>query len=237
MRASQHRPPYAIIITAMIFLEKRRVYMSEIYNEYPCKKNNVSFQKMIMMYIAVSLFLFFEMALQVSPSVMSFQLMKDLSIGSFGLGLMSGCYFYTYTAMQIPSGILLDRFNPRIIITIAILVCSCGALVFSFAPNIFVASAARMLMGIGSAFAFVSVLVVTADLFQSKYFATLTGVTQALAALGAMSGQLPISHLVNFLGWRSTLLSFSITGLILAVIIFIFLRYQKPNKVPSSGYQ
>jgi MFS family permease len=143
------------------------------------------------------------------------------------LGIMSGVYFYTYTAMQIPSGILLDKFSPRYVITGAILICTIGAALFAFSNSLLMGCLARLFMGIGSAFAFVSVLVVTADLFESKYFATLTGITQALAALGAMSGQLPVSLLVDQIGWRHTILLLTVIGGALIIITWITLRYHR----------
>lgn len=185
--------------------------------------------KMLFIYFIVSFFLIFEMAIQVSPSVMSNQLMHDLNLGAFGLGLMSGIYFYTYAGMQIPSGILFDRFNPRIIITLSIIVCSIGALLFSFANNIYIGSLARLLMGTGSAFAFVSVLVVTADLFKSKYFAMMTGITQMLGGFGAMLGQLPISRLVEIVGWRTTMGLFALVGVLLAIIVWTTIKYEKSH--------
>lgn len=188
---------------------------------------NLSNWQAISMYAIASFFLFFEMAVQVSPSVMSYELMHDFNIGSFGLGIMSGIYFYTYTAMQIPSGVLFDKYNPRLVITLSVLTCALGTLLFAFANNIYVGCLARLLMGCGSAFAFVSVLVVTADLFKSKYFAAMTGVTQMLAAFGAMSGQMPISALVLNIGWRNTLLILALIGLILSIIVWKFLNYQR----------
>jgi len=187
----------------------------------------ISKLRAIFLYSIVAFFLFFEMAIQVSPSVMAPQLMHDLNIGTFGLGIMSGIYFYSYTAMQIPSGLLFDRYSPRIIITLSILVCAAGTLLFATAQNMYVGSLARLLMGSGSAFAFVSVLVVTADLFKSTYFATITGITQMLAALGAMSGQMPISALVSVMGWRHTLLVLSLVGFLLAITVWTLLKYKK----------
>jgi MFS family permease len=187
----------------------------------------VPFYKSITIYFIVSLFLFFEMAVQVSPSVMSSQLMHDLDISAFGLGIMSGIYFYTYTAMQIPSGFLLDRFSPRLIITLSILTCSIGSMLFATADNIYLGSLARLLMGSGSAFAFVSVLVVTADLFPAKYFAALVGVTQMLAALGAMAGQMPVGVLLDKVGWRDTMLILSLIGLVLALVVWCLVNYTK----------
>ncbi len=194
-------------------------------------KASVSNSKAIFLYCIVSFFLFFEMAIQVSPSVMSMQLMHDLKIGTFGLGIMSGVYFYTYTAMQIPSGLLFDQYNPRIIITLSILTCILGTLLFAVSGNIYTGSLARLLMGSGSAFAFVSVLVVTADLFKSKYFAVITGITQMLAALGAMTGQLPISLLVTSIGWRNTLLILFVIGCVLAIAVWKLLDYGKNDVI------
>jgi MFS family permease len=190
----------------------------------------ISLWKPIVLYLTVSLFLFFEMAVQVSPAVMSASLMHDLNINTFSLGLMSGFYFYSYTLMQIPSGLLLDKYNPRIIITISLVICALGTFLFAMAGNFYIASIARILMGLGSAFAFVSVLVVTADLFESKYFATITGFTQMLAALGAIAGELPAAVLESSIGWRNTMLVFSAIGISLALMVFKFLKYKRYAK-------
>lgn len=187
-------------------------------------------KKAIVMYIIVSIFLFFEMAVQVSPSVMASSLMRDLHIGTFALGLMSGFYFYTYTGMQIPSGILFDRFKPKNLIIISLTVCSLGAITFGLINNYYFGCLARLLMGFGSAFAFISVLVVASDLFPKKYFALLTGITQMLAAVGAMSGQLPISFVVHAIGWHLTMILLGIFGLLLAAAVWMLLNYQKSIK-------
>ncbi len=184
-------------------------------------------KKAVWMYCIASLFLIFEMAVQVSPSVMTTQLMQDLQMGVLGLGFMSGCYFYSYTAMQVPSGLLFDRFHPRLVMVAAISLCALGCIILGLSTSMWMACFSRILMGFGSAFAFVSVLVVTADLFSSKHFATLTGVTQMLASFGAMSGQLPVHVLVNYLGWRHTLFCFAFIGFLIALLVYCFLRYEK----------
>lgn len=188
----------------------------------PISKTNA-----ILIYILVSLFLCFEMAVQVSPGVMTTELMRDFNITAFGLGIISGCYFYTYTALQIPAGMFFDRFNVRMVVVIPLLVCALGTFVFGQADNLIVASLARALMGLGSAFAFIAVLVVAADLFPNKYFALLAGITQMLAAFGAMGGELPLSKLVAIVHWRNTMNILSVVGIILALLIWFFVRYEK----------
>ena len=190
-------------------------------------KPSINLGRAIVSYLIVATFLFFEMGVQVSPSIMTGQLKQAMGIGSFGLGLMSGFYFYTYTAMQIPSGMLFDRFNPRHVITLSLFICSLGCLAFGLSTNLYWGSLARMLMGFGSAFAFIAVLVVTADLFASRYFALITGVTQMLGALGAISGQMPLSYAVAHLGWRHTMFLLTIIGAILAMLVWFLLNYKK----------
>lgn len=193
------------------------------------KNNSITTKKAVLIYITVSLFLVFEMAVQVSPSVMALSLMHDLAIGTFALGVMSSVYFYTYTAMQIPSGLLFDRYKPKFIIACSILVCSLGTLLFGMANSFYLACFARLLMGLGSAFAFVSVLVVASDLFATKYFALIAGVTQMLAALGAMFGQLPIHFLVISLGWHLTMILLAAFGVLLFILIAYTLNYKQAS--------
>lgn len=175
-------------------------------------------------FILASLFLFFEMALQVSPSIMTNQLMSEFQINASVLGMMASTYFYSYTAMQIPSGLLYDRFGTRLLITLATLVCSLGALFFGYSHSVALLSAGRFLLGIGSAFAFVGVLAVAARWFSASLFALFVGITQFLAAIGAMSGALPLAFAVDHYGWRSTMISLGYFGIALAVICAIVIR-------------
>ena len=178
----------------------------------------------IVMYLLTALFLFYEMAIQVSPSIMTHQLMRAFSIDSAGLGVMAAFYFYSYTLMQIPAGILYDRFGPRTLLTFASVICALGALFFGLTDTAFWAAFGRFLMGIGSAFAFIGVLVVAARWFDGYYFAFLVGMAQLLAALGAIAGEVPLARTVESIGWRDTMFWLVGIGLALSVLCFIVLR-------------
>ncbi len=172
----------------------------------------------------VALFLFYEMGVQVSPSVMTHQLMQAMNMGAVGLGLMSGVYFYTYTAMQIPAGLLLDRFGVRYVVLAALLVCALGSALFGFSASLVWGCLARLLMGFGSAFAFVSVLSVAERWFPAKHFALLAGIAQLFAALGAIGGELPMAFSVDHFGWRETMFALAFISIILMVLIAIFVK-------------
>ncbi len=182
----------------------------------------------IFLFILVALFLFFEMALQVSPGIMTNHLMNSLKIDIFWLGVTSGAYFITYTFMQIPAGLFYDRFSARNVILLPLLICVVGGFLFGLAPNFYLATCARIFMGFGSAFAFIGVLVVASHVFSKHYFTLITGITQMLAALGAMCGALPLLPLIKHFGWRTTMVIISSFGLVLFVIMLLFLKL--PNK-------
>lgn len=190
----------------------------------------------IFIFALMAIFLCFEMTLQVSPGVMTSELSSSLGLNSFLLGLMSGVYFVTYSAMQIPSGLMYDRLNIVKVVCTAILICSIGAGLFGSAHTFVEAALARLFMGMGSAFAFLSVLTTAARYFPPVYFAMLAGIAQLLAAIGAIGGAVPIAWLNEHFGWRASFVGFMLFGLMLiAVILFAFRNMDTRCKVPPQN--
>ncbi len=177
----------------------------------------------VIVYILAALFLLYEMALQVSPSVMTSELMRDLNVDAGGLGLMAGFYFYSYTLMQITAGMLYDRFSCRWMMAFGISVCVLGALFFGMSQTAMLAAAGRFAMGIGSAFAFIGVLVVAGRWFPLYCFAFLVGVAQFLAALGA-GGEVLLATTVAKFGWRETIEVMVLMGAVLGMFIVLVVR-------------
>jgi MFS family permease len=177
-----------------------------------------------LIYGLVALFLFYEMALQVSPSIITIQLMHDLNIEAASLGMISGIYFYSYMLMQIPSGLLFDRQRARVLIPLAILLCVLGTFFFTTSHTSVQAAFGRFLMGIGSSCAFISVLVVSSRWFPSTYFALLVGVAQFLAAAGALGGEAPLALVIHHLGWREVFYWLIGAGALLAIVIWYALK-------------
>jgi len=184
----------------------------------------------IFIYALVSLFLLFEMALQVSPSVMTRPLMEEFHIGAATLGIMASFYFFSYTLMQIPVGLLYDRCSARWLITGAALICTIGAFFFAFTHHVAWAAFGRFLMGIGSSFAFVGVLIVAARWFPPRYFAFLVGVAQLLGALGALCGELPVAAMLDHMIWRVVMVIFGAVGALLTILCFMIVRDNPYNK-------
>ncbi|ASQ45687.1 MFS transporter [Legionella clemsonensis] len=175
------------------------------------------------------LFYFYECLLQVSPSVMSNELMRDFAVTSQTLGILSGIYFYSYAAMQLPGGVLMDYFGPQRLLTIATAICAISTIAFGLTNNFFMACIARLMIGFGSAFAAVGAMKLAANWFPAQRFALLTGMMVTIGMLGAIGGETPLALLVDNYGWRESMIIMGSVGLILAVLILIIVK-DSPDK-------
>ena len=166
------------------------------------------------------LFYFYECLLQVSPSVMSSELMRDFSVTSHTLGILSGIYFYSYAAMQLPGGVMMDYFGPQRLLTIATTICAVSTISFGMTDNFFMACIARLMIGFGSAFAAVGAMKLAASWFPAERFALLTGMMVTIGMLGAIGGEAPLALLIDHCGWRQSMVIMGSIGLVLAVLIY-----------------
>lgn len=190
-----------------------------------------------LVWILVAGFFFYKYVIQVSPSVMSNELMSAYHLTGAGLGNLAACFFYGYLIMQIPVGIILDRWSPRIITGTAVLVCALSTLLFAYAPSIGLAQLSRFIMGLTAAFAAVSCFKLTAIWFPPKRFALVAGLSMTAAMLGAVGGEAPLSFLVTHLGWREALNSVALIGFSLAFLIWLIVRDKKTTlcERPTQG--
>ena len=166
------------------------------------------------------LFYFYECLLQVSPSVMSSELMRDFSVTSQTLGILSGIYFYSYAAMQLPGGVMMDYFGPRRLLTIATTICAVSTIAFGLTDSFFMACVARLMIGFGSAFACVGAMKLAASWFPAERFALLTGIMVTIGMLGAIGGEAPLALLVDDYGWRHSMIIMGCVGIVLAILIY-----------------
>lgn len=173
-------------------------------------------------------FMFYKYILQVSPSVMTTDLMRTFQITGTGLGNLAACYFYTFLLMQIPVGILLDRYSPRYLTSFAIALCAVGAIGFAKAPSLGVAELSRALIGFGAAFATVSYMKVATLWFPPERFSIVAGLLATAAMTGAMGGEAPLAWMVTKVGWQQTLFVCAVIGFIFAILFVIIVKDQSP---------
>ncbi len=171
-----------------------------------------------------ALFYCYEFILRIIPGILQDELriaFGNLSATAFGQ--IAALYYFAYSPMQLPVGILMDRYGPRYLLTLACLCCTLGSLMFS-SHSIFIASAGRLLVGFGSSFAFVGVLSAAVNWLPQRYFSLVAGLMTTLGMLGLVYGEIQITHLAHSLGLHTVLLLSVVLGLVLTLVIYAIVR-------------
>ncbi len=161
---------------------------------------------------------------RVAPAVMTTELMREFQISAAALGNLSGYYFYSYVAMQIPTGILADTWGPRRLLSAGALVAAGGTLLFALAPNLALASIGRLLIGGSVAVAFVGMLKLSNGWFPQRYYAMVSGVALFCGIIGAVFAGTPLRLLMNAYGWRPAIAATALVTFGICVAIWIFVR-------------
>lgn len=197
-------------------------------------------RKAYMIFFLAASFYLYEFVLQVAPSVMASPMMRTFHVTAEGFGIISAFYFYAYAPMQMPAGILFDRYGPRKLMTCALLLCSVGSFFFASTESVVTAALGRLLIGIGSAFSFIGVLVLLSRWFPARYFAILAGIAQAMSSAGAMFGEMPLAALVESVGWRAASFILAAIGIVLALLLWLFIRdfpHQSIQSLPNQRFR
>lgn len=171
-----------------------------------------------------SFFYIYDYFLAVSPSIMTDDLSTTFSLNAGELGSWMAIFFLASTFFQIPAGVLLDKFGARKLLSLSVLISGLGALLFGVAQYPWELGVARLLMGIGSPFAFLGALFLASRWFAHRYFALIAGLVQLGAALGSIVGGGPLASLVNALGWRHAMLCIGFFTLVLSILFWLILR-------------
>jgi len=161
---------------------------------------------------------------RVAPAVITRELMSEFALGAAALGNLAAFYYYSYVAMQVPAGVLADRWGPRRVLTAGAAIAAVGTLLFALASNYAVAGLGRLLIGGSVGVAFVAMLKLAGHWFAPARFAMLSGLALACGMIGAVSAGVPLRLLVDAFGWRGVLcVSGVITGL-LAIVLWLAVR-------------
>lgn len=180
-----------------------------------------------------SSFYVYEYIIRVMPSAMAHELVSYFDLTAAGFGLLSSFYFWGYALMQIPAGLLFDRFSPRW--TLAVMMGVCALATFAFAATHFfgLALTARLFMGITAASAYVGALVVGSHWFEARYYAAFAGIVQIFGCVGAIIGQTPVAWVVSKAGWQVTSFGVAVLGVLLAVGVALVVRDYPPGQALS----
>nr|WP_320146777.1 MFS transporter [uncultured Anaeromusa sp.] len=167
--------------------------------------------------------------------VVADSLMRDFSIAQASeLGILSSIYFYTYAAMQIPSGILADRYGPRLVISTSIVVAAFGAAIIGWSESLNSLYIGRFLASLGVSVVYVNVVKLQAEWFRMREFATMLGLLTLVGNGGSLLSATPLAVLVESAGWRSAFFLVAVYSLLMASLCWVVIRnHPKEEGLPS----
>ena len=152
-------------------------------------------------------------------------------VGEVGgsIGFLSSVYFWTYTAMQIPSGLLADHLGPRKTTFIFLVVAAAGSFITFFGNEFWIIVLGKILIAAGMAVIYIPLMKVVSVWFGKADFPQLTGIVIAVGNVGAIAASAPLEMMADALGWREVFLLLGIVTLILALVCLVFVA-DHPHK-------
>ena len=172
-----------------------------------------------------AVFYCYEFILRIIPGVLQTELSTALGhISATTFGQISALYYFAYSPMQMPVGMLMDRFGPRRLLTFACLCCTLGSWMFTLTSSMFLVGSGRFLVGFGSSFAFVGVLSLALHWLPRRYFSLVAGLMTTLGMLGLVYGEVKITEWSQSMGWEQVLFLIALVGAGLSVLMFMVVR-------------
>jgi len=153
-----------------------------------------------------------------APAAISSDLQLAFQTSGAALGGLAATYFYVYTLMQIPTGILADTLGPRRVVAIGGVIAGIGSILFGLADTLAMASVGRLLVGLGVSVSFICMLKLNAVWFHDRHFATATGATILLGNMGSVLAAAPLAWALGFVSWRTVFVAVGLASLLLAAL-------------------
>lgn len=187
--------------------------------------------------ILASLYLlnFFNLFLRTSFGVMAPELERELDFSPAVLSVVASSLFIAYALMQIPTGMLLDRYGPRRVLSVMLLFTAAGTALFAAGSTPEALTVARILMGIGCAGGFTGAFYILAMWLPPDRVVTQTGALNSFAAIGNLCATAPLAALIALIGWRESHWLFTAAIVLLTVALAVFVRDTPPDHPPRQA--
>ncbi|WP_164516370.1 MFS transporter [Minwuia thermotolerans] len=170
------------------------------------------------------------------PSLIGDRIREELVLDAGVLGLVGAAYFLAFGLAQLPVGMALDRYGPRRVQTVLLLIAGAGAVIFGLGTNPETLIVGRALIGLGCAAGLMGSFKAITLWFPQNRWPLVNGCLLGMGGLGALMATTPVEHLLTFISWHD--LFFWIAGASAASSLLIFTVVpEKPgsaNPIPAS---
>lgn len=178
---------------------------------------------------------FTNLFLRASLGVMAPDLARELDLNPAALSAVASAFFFSYAVMQIPTGILFDRFGARLTLSTMLAFTAVGTALFAWGTSGSMLVLARTLMGIGLAGAFTGGFVVMAQWLPADRLVSQIGALNSFATLGSIAATTPFAIIVGLIGWRTSYWISVAFVVALLIVMATFLRDAPEGAAASEG--
>ena len=158
------------------------------------------------------------------PAVVAVDMMRDLNAGGGLIGMLSGAFFYSYAAMQLPAGLLADSWGARRTTATLYLLAALGAAVIGLAPDAAWATGGRILVGLGMSMIWVCTLKTLAEWYPPERFSAMTGMLVSMGGVGSLLASAPLAQAVLIAGWRQAFAGLAGLTILVAALLWLIVR-------------
>lgn len=154
-------------------------------------------------------------------AVIAPQLIEEFGLDAADLGLLTAAYFFSFGVVQLPLGVVLDRYGPRVVLAVLLAVAGAGAVVFGVGESMFALVVGRSLIGLGVSATMMGSFKAITLWFPQNRWPVINGFFLAMGGAGAMSATTPIEALLAYTDWRGIFLAMAAVTAGIAALIFL----------------
>ncbi|SVE28244.1 uncharacterized protein METZ01_LOCUS481098, partial [marine metagenome] len=156
--------------------------------------------------------------------------MAEMGLSASMLGMLAGVYFIVFAAAQVPCGVLLDQYGPRLVNTVLLMLAAAGAVIFATARDPAILTLGRGIIGLGCATCFMGALVVFSRWFPPRSFPLMAAIASGIGGGGALIATTPLAIAAEWLGWRGTFFLISAITAVVAALVWMLVRNAPPGE-------
>ena len=161
-------------------------------------------------------------------------LAAEFRLGAREIGLLTSVYFLS-AVIQLPLGVMVDRYGPRRVQSVLLLVASAGAALFAIGGSFWTLVLARVLIGIGAGSAVIAGFKAIVLWFPRERLALFNGCFVMVGALGAVAATAPTEWLLAWIGWRGLFELLAVLTALCAMVTFVVVPHSASADRARSG--
>jgi MFS family permease len=168
------------------------------------------------------------------PAIVANAIEAEFHLSAEAIGFFAGAFHLSFGLMQLFVGVALDRYGPKWTVCVFFSLAVLGGVLCAAAPNFAVLNAGQILLGIGSAPAFLAVLIFTAQAYPPNRFTSISGYVMSFGGLGMLATATPLAFVVQVWSWRASFALLAIASLLALTATFLIVRDRPPRTDAST---